>query len=194
MLSILWKSIGAVFVMFMLLSTPAMASCDGMSVSGLSDSAIIELKKKCVEIQNQASSAPTVTANQLEEYADLGKKYGVALSEVAKSVGTTVNDLAQTPVGMFMLALVGWKVIGHDLLGVVGGTIWFTVMIPLWVYFFVRLVLKDRKVEETYDNTTGKLSKKIQYPINYENGPGPIAFVMLLVLFSICVAGFTMIF
>jgi len=95
---------------------------------------------------------------------------------------------------MFMLALVGWKVIGHDLLGVVGGTIWFTVMIPLWVYFFVRLVLKDRKVEETYDNTTGKLSKKIQYPINYENGPGPIAFVMLLVLFSICVAGFTMIF
>ena len=192
MFKILNKYTIALSFMLALGSSPVMASCDGLTVSGLSDSAIIELKRKCVEVQTQAVS-PAVTANQLEEYADLGKKYGVALSEVAKSVGTTVNELAQTPVGIFMLIMVGWKVLGHDLLGIIGGTIWFITMIPLWIYFFHRLVLNDREVIEKFD-LNGKIESKVFSPIKYENGPGPAAGFLIVAFLILCAVGLIMIF
>jgi hypothetical protein len=182
------------FASIVVCSAPAFASCDGMAVSGMNDAQIVELKQKCVDLEKQAAASPPVTAENIEEYANLGKKYGIALSEVAKSVGTTVNELAQTPVGIFMLVIVGWKTLGHDLLGVFGGIVWFTVMIPTWILFFRRLVFKDIKVTETWDPTTGKLLKRVTDPIKYEDGPGPVAGVMVALLIPICIAGFIMIF
>jgi len=175
-------------------ATPAFASCDGLSISGLTDVQIVQLKQACVELQAKAAAAPPVTAENIEEYANIGKKYGIALSEVAKSVGTTVNELAQTPVGIFMLIVVGWKTLGHDLLGVFGGIVWFSVMIPTWILFFRRMVFKDIKTTDMFDPTTSKLVKRIKDPIKYEDGPGAAAFVLLIVLVAICIAGFVMIF
>ena len=175
--------------------SPSFAStnCDDLRIGGLSDSAVIDLKKKCIEIQNNIATSPKITVSQVEEYADLGKKYGIALSEVAKSIGTTVNELAYTPVGIFMLAIVGWKVIGHDLLGVIGGTLWFMTMLPLWVFYFNKLVLKDRKIDEKFDST-GKLTDRVVYPIYYSEGPGPAAGFLVVAILLICFAGFVMIF
>ena len=191
-----WKPVLIMPLMLLMLvfAAPAMASCDGLSVSGLTDAQIIDLKKACVEATAKAAVAPPVTATDLSQYAELGQKYGIALSEVAKSVGTTVNELAQTPVGIFMLVMVGWKVMGHDLLGVVGGTAWFLTMLPLWILFFNRMVFNDRRIDSTFDPNTGKLLERKVYPIKYEDGPGPIASVMLIVLVVICIAGFVMVF
>lgn len=184
------KMIGAAFIAVALFGSPAFAGCDQLPSVGLTDSALIDLKKKCIELRQQV---PSISAANIEEYADLGKKYGVALSEVAKSVGTTVNDLAQTPVGIFMLVIVGWKTIGHDLLGVIGGTFWFMTMLPLWVYIFHRLVIKDREIDETFDTSTNKLVRTIA-PIKYGDGPGSAAGVLFFSLLLICAAGFFMIF
>ena len=109
-------------------------------------------------------------------------------------MGTTVNELAQTPVGIFMLVIVGWKTLGHDLLGVFGGIVWFTIMIPTWILFFRRMIFKDVKITESMDPTTGKLVKRVTDPIKYEDGPGPVAVVMVVVLVLICIAGFIMVF
>lgn len=191
-----FKTLGfAIFAMFSVMCVEpafASASCDGISISGMADALIVKLKQECVDIQAKAAATP-ITVENIEEYTTLGKKYGLALSEVAKSVGTTVNELAQTPVGIFMLIIVGWKTIGHDLLGVFGGVVWFTVMIPLWALFFRRLVIKDIKITDILDPQTGKIVKRVTDPINYDNGPGAVAGIMLIVLFSICVTGFFMI-
>lgn len=166
------------------------ASCDSLSVSGLPETAVIELKKKCVDMQNVA---PTVNVNSLSEYAELGQKYGIALSEVAKSIGTTVNDLAKTPVGVFMLVMVAWKVMGNDLIGIVGGFIWFTVMLPLWIYMFHRVVLSTRRVVETKSPNDDSVRRVID-PVDYNGPAGPLAFMMALFLIGICISGFLMVF
>ncbi len=166
------------------------AGCDSISVSGLPESTVIELKKKCIDMQN---IKPAVSIDNLGEYAELGKKYGVALSEVAKSIGTTVNDLAKTPVGQFMLVMVAYKVMGNDLLGIVGSFLWFTTMIPLWIYMFHRMVLSTRGVRETLDHS-GKVTGRVINPVNWHEAPGVIAIVMVFVMVFICISGFIMAF
>lgn len=175
------------------LGAPAYAAtgCDDIAVPGMSESVIIELKQKCVALAKPTTS---VSVDSMGEYAELGKKYGIALSEVAKSIGTTVNELAQTPVGKFMLIMVAYKVMGDGLIGVLGGAIWFLTMIPLWVYMFHRMVLSTRSVRETYDPTTAKLSKREINPVNWNDAPGVISVVMMFVMLFICVCGFFMIF
>lgn len=185
------KKILLILAMLIGLAAPAYAAnCDGINVVGMPESAVIDLKKKCVELQNVA---PTVNANSLSEYAELGQKYGIALSEVAKSIGTTVNELAKTPVGVFMLVMVAWKVMGNDLIGIVGGFIWFTVMLPLWVYMFHRLVLSTRRVVETKSLNDDSVRRVID-PVDYNGPAGPLAFTMSLFLIGICISGFLMVF
>ena len=166
-------------------------SCDQLSVPGMTDTQLIDLKKKCVDMAGNITAVSTVA--NMSEYAELGQKYGVALSEVAKSVGTTVNELAQTPVGRFMLVMVAYRVMGSDLLGIFGSVLWFTTMIPLWVYMFHRMVLSTRSVKETFDNT-GKLASRVVNPADWGDAPGVIAIIMMFVMLFICISGFFMAF
>lgn len=198
MLTVFWKPIGIMLLVLMFTAPASAVNCDNLQLSGMTDAQIVQLKQQCIDIQKKAADAastiPTVSTQDLSQYAELGQKYGIALSEVAKSVGTTVNELAQTPVGIFMLIMVGWKVMGHDLLGIIGGFLWFIVMIPLWLHFFNRLVLKDRKIDEECDPTTGKVKSRTIYPIKYQDGPGPMAGFLAVALILICICGFVMVF
>lgn len=187
------KLFAALAVMFALTS-PVMAQsagCDSIAVEGLPEAVVIDLKKKCIELAKPIT--PSMTVDNMGEYAELGKKYGIALSEVAKSIGTTVNDLAQTPVGKFMLVMVAYRVMGDGVIGVLGGAVWFLTMIPLWIYMFHRMVLSTRKVYETF-TPEGKLSKREINPVDWKNEPGVISIVMMFVMLFICVCGFFMIF
>jgi hypothetical protein len=195
--------IPASLAVLMACATPAFASCDGLSVSGLSEEQVITLKQNCIKMENDAKAAaaaaaavpaPILDKDHLEEYADIGKKYGVALSEVAKSVGTTVNELAQTPVGMFMLAIVAWKALGRDMVGLFGGMLWFTIMIPLLGHYFNKLVLKDRKVKETFDPTTKALVSREVLPLDWNSGQAGAAWILGILFIAMCACGFFMIF
>lgn len=187
------KLFAALAVMFALTS-PVMAQsagCDSIAVEGLPEAVVIDLKKKCVEWAKPIT--PAMSVDDMGEYAELGKKYGIALSEVAKSIGTTVNDLAQTSVGKFMLVMVAYRVMGEGVIGVLGGVVWFMTMIPLWLYMFHRMVLSTRKVFETF-TPEGKLSNREVTPVDWKEEPGVIAITMMLVMLFICVCGFFMIF
>lgn len=188
---LVWMVLALLLVLFTASKVFA-GSCDQLVVPGMTDSQLIDLKKKCVDMAGNITAVSTV--DNMAEYAELGQKYGVALSEVAKSIGTTVNELAQTPVGRFMLVMVAYRVMGNDLLGIFGSVLWFTTMIPLWVYMFHRMVLSTRSVRETYDPTNSKLSKREIAPVNWSDAPGVIAWVMMFVMLFICVSGFLMAF
>lgn len=186
------KLFAALAVMFALTSPVfAQSGCDAIAVDGLPEAVVIDLKKKCIELAKPIT--PSMDIDSMSEYAELGKKYGIALSEVAKSIGTTVNELAQTSVGKFMLVMVAYRVMGDSLIGVVGGFIWFSTMIPLWLYMFHRMVLSTRKVYERF-TPEGKLSDREIAPVDWKNAPGVIAIVMMFVMLFICVCGFFMIF
>lgn len=186
------KKFLAIFAVMFALATPAMAQsgCDNIQLENLPESVVIELKKKCVDL---AKPVVPVDIESMGEYAELGKKYGVALSEVAKSIGTTVNDLALTPVGKFMLVMVAYKVMGNDLIGLFGGITWFSTMIPIWLYLFHRLILRNRVVQERTQRDGTVIRETM--PVNLADGnvSGTILF-LLVVLGVICIAGFFMIF
>ena len=124
-------------------------SCDQLEVPGMTDSQLIDLKKKCVDMSGTGSAV--VSANNMAEYAELGKKYGIALSEVAKSIGTTVNELAQTPVGKVTTALIVWKLMGAQLIHVIGG-------ILVWIVGFgcIRMFCKTIQSQDIQYSTTDK--------------------------------------
>ena len=167
------------------------ANCDAINVPGMPEATVIDLKKKCIDLQN--STKPVASVNELSEYAELGKKYGIALSEVAKSIGTTVNELAQTPVGKFMLVMVAYKVMGEGLIGVFGGILWFSTMIPLWIFMFYKLVFSTRRVVEITSPNDKSVKRTID-PVDYGGPAGPISVVMMFVMFAICISGFIMVF
>lgn len=185
------KKLFAVIAMMIALAVPAAAQtgCDALEVNGLPEAVVIDLKKKCVELAKPVTS---ISVDSMGEYAELGKKYGIALSEVAKSVGTTVNELAQTPVGKFMLVMVAYRVMGDDVIGVAGGVIWFTTMIPIWIYMFHRLVFSTRRIR-TRVRQDGETETDVE-PIDFGGTAGAISLWMLFVMFLICLAGFFMIF
>lgn len=175
-------------------AAPAVAQstgCDSIEVQGLPESVIIDLKKKCVDLAKPVT--PSMSVDNMGEYAELGKKYGIALSEVAKSIGTTVNELAQTPVGKFMLVMVAYRVMGDGIIGVVGGFVWFSTMIPLWLYMFHRLVLRQTYKTRTYTDDKGK-SVVERLPTELSSDAAGTAFLMLIVLVMVCAAGFIMVF
>jgi hypothetical protein len=185
--------------------TAALANgCDYVDNTGLPTSQIAELKKNCYKLaadavtnaQQATQASNPVSAENLNQYAEIGQKYGIALAEAAKSIGTGVNEFAQTFVGKLLLVLVVWKVIGRDLLGITAGITWFVTMLPLWIYMFHRLVLGTRRIETK--STTDKAGVVTEItemsPIDWSDGPGPIAIVMLIVLVCICICGFVIVF
>ena len=185
------KKLLAIVALVLAFAVPAAAQtgCDALEVNGLPESVVIELKKKCLDLAKPVTS---ISVDSMGEYAELGKKYGIALSEVAKSVGTTVNELAQTPVGKFMLVMVAYRVMGDDVIGVAGGVIWFATMIPIWIYMFHRLVFGTRRVR-TRVRQDGETETDIE-PIDFNGTAGAISIWMLFVMFLICLSGFFMIF
>lgn len=191
MKKILYLFIFILFTSISITGSPASAqtSCDNIKVDGLPEAAVIDIKKKCVEL---SSKTPAVNIESMSEYAELGKKYGIALSEVAKSVGTTVNELAQTPVGKFMLVMVAYNIMGTDLIGFGFGIVWFTVMIPIWLYMFNRFVLKNTKIRR-FEHADGSV-EIITDPIDLNSEVGGMAFAMTIILAMVCIAGFIMIF
>jgi len=186
-------TIGLLFSLLIAYPAYAQANCDNLVVSGMSDAQIIKLKQQCVEL-NRAPVSAAETASQVAEYAELGQKYGIAISEVAKSIGTTVNELAFTPVGIFLLVIVAWKTVGGDLLGVIGGTVWFIVMLPLWLHLLNKFVLQHAYIMTEKFNDAGKRISRAREPVKWTEGSATLAVLMFIPLVAICITGIVLIF
>lgn len=187
------KKLLLVIALIFSVSTPSYAQtgCDNIEVNGMPEAVVIELKRKCVDLAKPSTSA--IDVDSMGEYAELGKKYGVALSEVAKSIGTTVNELAQTPVGKFMLVMVAYRVMGDGVIGILGGIVWFSTMVPIWIYLFNKMTFRNRKTISYKDVTTGRNITEVS-PVDFEKQAGTIALWFLFIMVLICIAGFFMIF
>lgn len=185
------KILGILLALMIWIPNIAMASNHVLSVDGLSEQQRAEMALKIAKMKSVPES---VTVDQMERYAAIGIQYGKAIGAAAKELGIAVNDFMDTPAGVLAAVLIVWHIAGETLLGVVGGALWFTTMIPLWVWFFHKLVLRNRAGEITY-NEKGKIESKVFDPILWhKSSTGGMAFVMAVILVFICGAGFIMIF
>ena len=159
-----------------------------VSTVGLSKTQIAELT---IQAENMKTTGDVTTLDQLSSYAAFGKEFGSAIAQTANELGVVTNEFIQTPAGKLTVALIVWKIAGDDLFGIVFGILWFIIMIPLWVHFFRRMVVKPRMIETiVQDGNTKTTTKEI-------NGRGSIleetnawAWILGAMLILICGAGF----
>lgn len=134
-----------------LFSLASLAHADdlGLATYNMTPEQKAELILKAQEIKKASEK---MTPADLEEYANLGQKYGIALVSTAKELGKSVDELMNTNVGKIATFLIIWKVMGETVLGFIVGMGWFTVTNSLWIYVFRRLVLKTRGYKEKLED------------------------------------------
>jgi hypothetical protein len=77
-------------------------------------------------------------ANQYGEWVGIGKEIGVAVNDGLTAVTAQANNFAQTPVGKVTVAVIVFKVIGKQLIGLIVAFTMTIIFIPLWVWSYKR--------------------------------------------------------
>lgn len=84
------------------------------------------------------------TPEKLRKWAEVGSAVGKGLVATASELGVEVNEFAKTGVGKLAIVLLIWKVMGSDIIHIVGGIMWFMIALPMWMYYFRKLcIVKD---------------------------------------------------
>ena len=153
---------------------PTFAYADTPSVQSqmgkLSDTKRAELALKIAQAveEEQAATAPILSKvpapAQMEKWASVGEQIGKALAGTARELGVVANDFIKTPAGQITMAMIVWKIMGHEIAQLGMGLLMFFTLVPLWIYMFRRMcIIKS----VTYNTTTvdGKSvkTKDVQY-------------------------------
>jgi hypothetical protein len=173
-----------------LLAQPVLA--DQIDTSGLTASQIATLQAQAAQAKaaNTDHQNTPFSPSSLSEYAKLGRDIGVGLASTAREIGVATNDFAKTPIGHVATLLIVYKLIGRDIVHYIGGIIWFSIMLPLWIVFFRRMYLYE-SIETKFDRETGKKMSIIRTPMEASDeyvAGGRI--VMAVILAALCAVGF----
>jgi len=138
----------------------ATANAQRVNTDGLTEEQKAELALQAAKMKTQNNTpAPggilseELSPEKLNEWVDLGKNIGMAVAATAKELGVAADEFLQSTTGKITVVLIVWKVMGEDIIGVVGGSIAWLVLanIVLWSfrYFHMtkRVVNKEGKVE-----------------------------------------------
>ena len=133
----------------------------------------------------QAKAMP-VKAADLEEWVNLGKSIGVGFAATATELGMGIDELMHTDTGKLAMFVIVWNYVGDKFVGILGGILWFSIMLPSWAYYFRRWTLVP--TWEWHDN--GK-KKSLTY---VKNRSSDAVAYFTIAMVAILAAGFLMIF
>jgi hypothetical protein len=140
----------AVFVAVMLWFTVAPAMAQQQSEETVS------VPKSMLNKDQLDALAAKDIQDKIEHYGKwvgVGHEVGVAVNESLTAVTTQANNFAQTPVGKWMMFIVIWKVIGHDLMGFALGALIIIIGLPIWIWSYRRYLPHKVPVEISYDTS-----------------------------------------
>lgn len=132
---------------------------------GLTDAQEAELVLQAANLAAANEAAPEVVVpkvQEVKEWAELINAIGDGIVTIAAKTGMAVNDFSDSKVGMFTMFIIGWNYLGHDIIGVVGGSLWLLVMLPGWLYCYRRLFLIERVTFYDKESPGGK-RKEVEY-------------------------------
>lgn len=105
--------------------------CTAIDISRYSQDELNKLRSVCNN-GSPIAQADKISPDEVKEWASLGKEFGLAIGEVAKSLGVAVNDFLRTPAGALIALYLLWDVLGGILFGV-------PLLFLVWVLYFVFL-------------------------------------------------------
>lgn len=116
----------------MSMSMSAWAGSVTIDTSGLTPAQIEEIKAKSAAMRSEATDPATISATVRGEaaaWADLGANIGTAMVGAARQIGIAANEFSQTSLGKIVTVLIVYKIAGHELLGVVVGSL---ILVATW--------------------------------------------------------------
>jgi hypothetical protein len=119
------KSVLAILAtVLMFVASPAFASCDNISVTGISDEAEATLKLACQQALVDATSIASnplgvdiTDPNALSAYGIVAQEWARALGIAATELGIAVDTFLDTDAGKLTAALIIWQVAGESIAG-----------------------------------------------------------------------------
>jgi hypothetical protein len=118
-----------------------------------------QTQKVIVEIQQKAQeAAKTPVVDQANEWVDFGKHVGQAMREGLSALTDEANKFSGTPAGRFTMAVIAWKVAGHDAIELTNRLVHVVVGIPLliaWVTIGLWVIRKNFMQHKVVIEKTG---------------------------------------
>lgn len=114
----------------------------------------VQKAELALQVAKQVEEAKTVKLNkpeEVKEWVNYGTEIGRALAGTARELGVVANEFIQTPAGQLTMAMIVWKVMGHDIVHVGLSLIMFFTLVPGWIYMFNRMCIVKGYRYETYD-------------------------------------------
>lgn len=113
-------------------------------ISSLTTEQQAEVLKKIEAMQAPGSKNISATAREeTEKWVELGGNMGKAAVGAAKELGVAANDFVATPLGKVTMAVVVYKVVGKDILGVIAGGGVLVFFLSMAVYMVRRIKYKN---------------------------------------------------
>lgn len=128
-----------------LLFLPVMAFAQ-VDTSGLTQAQVDTLKRQAAEMKSPQNMSKEVR-EEVSAWGELGAGMGKAVVAGAREVGTAANEFAGTTLGKVTMAVVVYKVIGQDVLGVLFGSVILVVgfSIGIWLLMSAKCVEYETK-------------------------------------------------
>lgn len=127
------KKVFAVIAMSVALSATAAQTID---TSKLTPEQITTLSKQVQEMTKEPVNVSASVRKEAEAWGELGANMGKAMVGAAKEVGVAANEFSQTPLGQVVVFMAAYKIIGHDMLGVIVGLgiLVFGYSLAIWIF------------------------------------------------------------
>ncbi len=130
---------------------------------------------KLITVPQRYVSAEGVAHQQTAEvskWVGVGRAIGIATKEGLSAVVDEANRFGATKVGTFIMAMVAWRIVGHDFLRVILG-------IPIWIAGVLLWVWSYRRLHIGYRALKTKDGKAREWesvpPIPFKTGDGKVA-------------------
>jgi hypothetical protein len=92
-----------------------------IDLRGLSAEQIAELNLQAQKLRSPENISATVR-REATAWADLGSNIGTAMVSAAKELGVAATEFSQTGLGKVVTAIIVYKVVGKEILGVIVGS------------------------------------------------------------------------
>lgn len=160
---------------------------------GLTPEQEAQLQLQAAQMAAQNKGTP-VSPDELTEWVHFGTAIGQGLAGTAKELGIAADEIAKTTVGMFAMIIIAWHFMGEELISILFGFGWLTIMIPLWVYFYrrqfiIEAVTRYEKGKHVHGLTKEVIFRKREVDGNGDCPDDGLRFFYWLTLLIISVVG-----
>lgn len=155
---------------------------------------LVTVPKRYVSADGIAKAQQQSSVDAIGNWAGVGREIGIAVREGLNGVVDLSERFGKAEVGRFVLFMVAWKILGHELLAVVLGIPLFVAGVALWAFLLRRFFLPRRLLVEHDPQTKVRKWQVTTYQFSSNDGRTGAACIFAGAIVVWCVTWIAVIF